>query len=155
MPMTRARMSPASVLSPSAHGIPCALSWVGVGRDVGVGAQRITNHGDKEDDGEGLDELHHVVPHELHTTSQRARQDGIGSEQCAIAGEKTLVAGRHASSGSPTHMPILTAQPSMSIPLNLSRARIKMTLPSNKATRSSFNGFLTVSIFLTPKYVLK
>lgn len=41
----------------------------------------------------GLDELHHVVPHELHTTSQRARQDGIGSEQCAIAGEKTFGGG--------------------------------------------------------------
>ena len=72
---------------------PLRLELGGVGRDVGVGAQRITNHGDKEDDGEGLDELHHVVPHELHTTSQRARQDGIGSEQCAIAGEKTFGGG--------------------------------------------------------------
>ena len=72
---------------------PLRLELGGVGRDVGVGAQRIANDGDEEDDGEGLDELRHVVPHELHAARQRARQDGVGNKQGPIAGEKALGGG--------------------------------------------------------------
>ena len=56
-------------------------------------APSIANNGDEEDDGEGLDELRHVVPHELHAARQRARQDGVGNKQGPIAGEKALGGG--------------------------------------------------------------
>ena len=58
-----------------------------VGRDIGVGAHGIADHGDEEDHREGTEEAAHVAVHQFNAETEQRRHKGKGGKERTHAGD--------------------------------------------------------------------